>query len=450
MGTPAEAVSNRLTYDDEVFLRSTLVLGTPVINQTVWRFAERVDEEQARDFVAKIAAGPFNRRVRRSKVPGARPSWVVSERAHGLVLNDRVIDPDEIQDWADAQTDLPLDPLEGPLWAISLAHVSDGTSVMSHVNEHTVSDGVLKFDATLAALRGEDPPVLPGPVDEPAGLRADLADARAMARAAARGVREARRLAKRPAPVLDAQRSEDRPVPAPRPGDDEPFEAPQVLVDCPAAQWREVAARHGGTANSLLIAVTTEILLAAGLARSGEPVKVSIPVSLRGPGDWRSNATSGVSIAVPTTADGRVEELGTVRARTKSELAALADGTRRDDLAPLKPALQMLPDAAVKAYAKGLTSPLCLASNLGVIDPLYLAPFGHPVSSMVLRSVGKGGTKNQLRRMRGGVTTWWADVGEVCNLTVVGMDPDAFPDRAALRAVVERVYHRWGLAPTFW
>jgi len=451
LGVPADSpATNRLTYDDELFLRSSLVLRAPVINQTVWRFAERIDEAAARAFVAAIAAGPFSRRVERSRVPGARPRWVVSERAHDLQVTDRVLEPGEILDWADTQTDLPIDLLDGPTWAISLAHVSDGGSVLSHVNEHTVSDGLMKFDATLAALRGEPMRVLPARTPEPTGVRADLADAWTMTKAAVRGLRESRRLAASPAPAIDAQRAEDRPVPEPRPGDDVVIAPPQVAVDCPTEQWRAAAAEHGGTSNSLLIAITTELLLEAGVAAPGRPVKVAVPVSLRGEDDLRSNATSGISIAVPTTDDGRVTDLGAVRTAAKTELAALSAGTRRDELAPLKPAMQMLPDAAVRAYAKGLTSPLCLASNLGAVDPLYAAPFGHPATTMILRSVSKGVTRNRLRSLRGGVTSWWAEIGPVCNLTVVGVDPDAFPDRAALRRRIETVYARWGLTPTFW
>jgi hypothetical protein len=52
--------------------------------------------------------------------------------------------------------------------------------------------------------------------------------------------------------------------------------------------------------------------------------------------------------------------------------------------------------------------------------------------------------------MRGGVTSWWCEVGETCNFGIRALDPDAVPDSERLKEIVTTVYRRWGLRPTFW
>jgi hypothetical protein len=446
--------TNRLTYDDEVFLRSATVIGVPVVNQTAWRFPTRLPVEAVQEIVDELAEGPLNRLVVRPKVPGARSHWVPTTRAEPVRLHPDRLERDQVVAWLDGTTDeVRFDPVEGPLWAFFMAHTTGGGTVVAYNASHIVCDGGMKLGALIAAVRRQPLPRLP--VDVPGAAEVtrkdDWRDARTMARAAVRGLRAARRTAK--LPELEAQSSSLRPVPPPRPDDGVVHEAANASADCPVAEWNAAAERAGGTANALQIAISVEVLLEAGIVRPGEPVKMSVPVSLRGEGDLRANATSGVSIAVETELRdgvGRVTDLAHIRERSRQELSSLFKGTRPDPTADLAPLAQMIPDRIARPLLKDVVTPLGLASNLGRPDPDFVAPFGVAADSILIRGLALGATRGDLRRMRGGVTSWWCQSGETCNLAIRALDPDAVPDSERLEEIVTNVYGRWGLTPGFW
>ncbi len=67
---------NRLTLDDDLFVRAHRVLGIPVVNQTVWRFDRPLDPTEVERLDLGLREGPLARSIRRSRIPGARDSWV--------------------------------------------------------------------------------------------------------------------------------------------------------------------------------------------------------------------------------------------------------------------------------------------------------------------------------------------------------------------------------------
>lgn len=452
--------TNRLGYDDEVFLRAATVLDTPVVGQTAWRFPTYVPVEAVQAVVDRLAAGPLNRMVVRPTVPGARSRFVRASVAEPVRVHPEPIAPEEVVAWLDATLALPLDPVSGPTWAFFLAHTTDGRTVVASNVSHIVADGGLNIAALIAAATGETLPQLP--VDDLAAAQVtvwdEVRDAATMLGRAGRGLLRSSLSGSRPptspAQSSPAQSSRARPIPPPRPDDDVVHDVPFVAVDCPTADWYGAARVAGGTANGLVVALTTEVLLGAGVVRAGEPVKVVLPVSMRPDGDVRSNVTTGVSIAVETELRdgvGRVTDLAHIRERSRQEFRALFDGTRVDPDAAMRAVLQVIPDNVARRLAGGVNGPLCLASNLGALDPVHLAPFdGTSCEAVAFRAASLGATRGMLRRMRGGVTTWWNESGERCTLGVRALDPDAIPDVAALKRVVTTVYARWGLTPAFW
>lgn len=480
--TTDPTTSNRLTYDDDLFLRTRRVLGVAVVNQTVWRLPAPLDAGAVHALHRGLANGPLQRVVRPGRLPGARARWSASAVSLDPVVESTPVPDDAVLTWADRQAQANLDPENGPTWALAAAPTANGGSVLSFVTSHVVADGGMHIGAlqaavataTLAAGRAATGGAAPdgsgvtGP-DGPAsavrrlpregerirtGLVADLRDATGQARAAVGGLRRAARQG--PVPPMLAQQSADRPRPEPRIDDAQPANPPVVVVDTDASTWHRAAHSAGGTANSLLIAVCTEILLAAGAATAGMPVRVSVPVSLRGKDDLRSNATSGVSIAVDTTVTpaperaGVVADMAQIRASASAEFRALTSGTRVDTLGPLKPLMQMVPDAVAKLAARDATAPLCLASNLGRLPATFAAPLGTSASSVLMRGVTQGLTRGRLRQMRGGLDSWWSEHDGVATLVVLGLDVDRLGEPGQVRAAVETVYARHGLPVRFW
>lgn len=465
--TTDPAATNRLTYDDDLFLRTRRVLGVAVVNQTVWRLPVPLEPRAVRALLRGLADGPLQRVVRPGRLPGARARWSASAVSLDPTIEATPVRDDAVLTWADRQAQANLDPETGPTWALAAAPTASGGSVLSFVTSHVVADGGMHVGALQAAVaaagfRADDGAFgaagnrrLPRDGERiRTGLVADLRDATGQARAAVDGLRRAARQG--PVPPVLAQQSSDRPRPEPQADDTQPAHPPVVVVDTDAATWHRTAHAAGGTANSLLIAVCTEILLAAGAATAGMPVRVSVPVSLRGKDDLRSNATSGVSIAVDTTVTpaperaGVVADMAQIRSRAAAEFRALTTGTRVDALGPLKPLMQMVPDAVAKRAARDATAPLCLASNLGRLPAAFAAPLGTPASSVLMRGVTQGLTRGRLRQMRGGLDSWWSEHDGVATLVVLGLDMEHLGELAQVRAAVETVYARHGLPVRFW
>ena len=452
----ASAPTNRLSYDDDLFLRIHRALGTPLVNQLAWRFDAPLDPAEVQRLHDGLSRGPLARRVVPGAVPGARDRWVRSSHTVPVRFDDDAIEPGAVVDWLAARAAVDLDPYDGPAWALAAAPTTDGGAVLSFAASHVVADGGAIIAALIAAIDGT--PIGRLPVDDLSAVQVTIADewrdAWHEVRRAARGLRAARRQPKPAEPAVAAQRSVDKPTAAARPDDALPAEGATVFVDCPAAQWHAAARAADGTANSLMLAIVAEILLACGGAESGRPIEVGVSVSARtGTGDLRANATTGTAIVVDTELRdgvGVVTDLAHIRQRSRAEFAAMAAGTRPDALEPLKPLLQLVPDGLAKLAAANAAAPLAFASNLGRCDERLAAPFGVPARSIAMRAVTRNATRGMLRRMRGGVSAWWNESGERCTLAVLGLDQDAFPDRATLLAAVARVYERWGLTPEPW
>lgn len=454
--------SNRLTYHDDLLLRTGRTLGVAVVNQTVWRLPAPLDGDAVRALHHALSNGPLQRVVRPGRLPGARARWAASTALLEPAVQSAPVPEDAVLAWADRQAQVNLDPGNGPTWAIASASTASGRSLLSFVTSHVVADVGMHVGALQAAVAD----VAAGTADRPApsrrlpvegerirtGLVADLRDATGQTRAVVGGLRRATRQG--PLPSLMAQQSVDRARPRAHADDAQPADPPVVVVDTDASTWHRTAHAAGGTASSLLIAVCTEILLAAGAATAGMPVHVSIPVSLRGQGDLRSNVTSGVSIAVDTTVTLPPKRAGVVtdmaQIRSRSELAVSTSDTRADTAGLLQPLLQMVPEVVTGRAARAAAAPMCRASNLGRLSATFAAPLGTPASGVLMREVTQGLSRGRLREMRGGLDSWWSEHGGVATLVVLGLDDDRLGEPGQLRAAVESVYTRRGLPMRFW
>ncbi|WP_072807490.1 hypothetical protein [Rhodococcoides yunnanense] len=447
---------NRLTYDDDLFLRMECVLDVPVVNQIVWRFDDAVSEQSLDAMWRHLDAGPINRTVSRVRTPGARDRWVRCTRSFPLHVSDELLPAGEIGTWMQDRAAVAVDPITGPVWQLATARVEGGGSVVSLVASHVVGDGGALTSAAIAALRGPDEPEdfrTAWDRDEPHDLRDALGQIGTAAAGSARAIGRAvssslsRSAPGRSAPELDTMNS--TPPPAMKQTVRGPFVPSTVVVDFDTAHWAAVARSVGGSANSLLVALALGILTASGRVDESETIKVSLPVSTRVPGDTRANATSGVSIRVAGGGSFR-SDLGPIRRDSKSAFTTLADTEHATSFELTKPLMQMLPDAIVEKAAASATAPLCLCSNLGDRGAQLRQIDQLSARSVAMRSITQKTTAELLRRTRGGVSVWWNTSGERSTLCVTGLDPDCFPTSEHLRGLIESESRRWELTPNFW
>nr|WP_300499980.1 hypothetical protein [uncultured Rhodococcus sp.] len=444
---------SRLTYDDDLFLRMECVLNVPVVNQIVWRFDDAVPREAANAMWRNLSEGTLGRTVERVRVPGARDRWTRASHTLPLDVTDAGIPASQLGQWMRERAATALNPIDGPVWQLAYTTIEEGGSAMSLVASHVVGDGGALTSAAIAAIEGPgDPEDFCSAWDRP--IEADVRDAagqfgaaaRGAARVLARSVRGALSGSPGSAPV-SAEPSASGAVVGPLAVGD--FTPSTVVVDCPTEEWTAAAAAAGGSANSLLVAVALGILAGSGRVEGAAPIKVSLPVSTRVPGDIRANATSGVSIQVEGH-QGYRADLSQIRSKSKAAFTALADVSEPTSFELAKPLMQMLPDVIVAQASRSATAPLCLCSNLGDRGARARSIGGVPARSVAMRSITQNTTAELLRRTKGGVSVWWNISGETATLCVTGLDPDHFPTVEHLRALISDEYDKWELTPTYW
>src|SRR5262249_45601945 len=145
----------------------------------------------------------------------------------------------ELTDWADERVQLPIDPEYGPGWHMGILPMTDGSTAVSLVISHCLTDGLGGFLAVADAIKGNTP-----------GLRYPPAHSRSRGRVIASDARETLRGAPEVARTLGAaaklgfQRRHDlfgpkASRPAPLIGDDADCNVvvPAVVVHVDLDEW---------------------------------------------------------------------------------------------------------------------------------------------------------------------------------------------------------------------
>ncbi|MGV9665596.1 hypothetical protein ACWDUL_00565 [Nocardia niigatensis] len=447
------AVLNRLTADDDLFLKLHDLYGTALVNQLAWRFDEALDPAVLERLHAHLAHGFLARRVMTTSVPFARPWWVSAATAEPLAVQEDRVHESGVLDWFFAQSRVEFDPAAGRVWRLSAAPTTTGGTLLSLVTSHVGADGGAVLYAVGDALArldaAETPDIatssgrLVGSIPSTGLLRSHLADAFGQLRAAAHGIRAA----VKSRDVLEPERN-PRPAEPLLPLPDR-YCAADLVVEVDAAEWDSVAAAHDGTANGLMVGVAVGILGRSGRIADGSEVRVDIPHSLRGIDDPRGNATTGLPIAVPYRKGERTDLRG-VRAAIKQAARAYADPATTPALQHLQPVQMMLPRFLLGYFSRTAKAPECLCTNLGETGQGVATIAGVRARSVLMRPVVCTADTDLFRRVEVGLNLAWSSDGDTVTLAITGADPDRFPTREALRDLVTDEFENWGLRPRWW
>ncbi len=267
----------------------------PVLPHMGWIL--RVSGHVPRDLLAaeavRLARRPYGlgRRVRPRRIPGARRHWRVDPTPPPVALREGPLTPAAVRRWLDEELARPLDPERGDGWRLSAAHADDGDSVVLLVVHHL-------YGTVAGALRASAPHDDPAPWHGTTearfvpgarfGLRHELD---ALGERLQLGLGGAARAAR------DALRRPPAPTPAPGPGPaplrpaagrDRTRRRPApgrsaAILTCPADEWDAAAAARGGTGNTLLAALTANLVRRGRVARGGDvgrPVRLVLPIDL--------------------------------------------------------------------------------------------------------------------------------------------------------------------------
>lgn len=447
------AVLNRLTADDDLFLKLHDLYGNALVNQLAWRFDEPLDPAVLERLHAHLAHGFLARRVMTTSVPFARPWWVSATTAEPLAVQQQPVSETAVLDWLLEQSRVEFDPLTGRVWRLSAAPTTSGGTLLSLVTSHVGADGGAVLYALGDALRrldaGDTPDIatssgrLVGSIPTDGLFRAHLADAVGRLRAAARGIRAAIK-------ARDVREPDRNPRPAePRLPLPDRHSAADLVVEVDAAEWNAVAAAHDGTDNGLMVGVAVGLLGRSGRIEDGAEVRVDIPRSLRGLDDPRGNATTGLPIAVPYR-KGERTDLRQVRTAVKQAARAYSDPATTPALQHLQPVQMMLPKFVLGFFSRTAKAPECLCTNLGETGQGVATIAGVRARSVLMRPVVCTADTDLFRRVEVGLNLSWSSDGNTVTLAITGADPDRFPTREALRDLVGAEFEAWGLHPLFW
>ena len=447
----------RLAGADESYLLSADLFGLGAPIQFSWVFG--ADTDPGSGAVAELrlalARGPLNRAVARTRVPAARDRWVRSAVTVIPTRTENIAD-DEVSDWLDRRLRTArLDPAEGSAWRLDDAVTDDGRRVVSLLVSHMVTDGQGVYRALDAAASGlaADLPVA-GTARGVRAIRDDIADAARQLGNAAKAVRIV--AAEAVSGLLPSGGAGPaRPAPAHShhlPDQDCP-DTTLAIVDVDREAWHRRAQDHGGTANSLFVAV-----LAGIVARAGVPVgetdealtKVCIAVSRRGDDtDDRANASGGVWIRVRGAVEPRMD-LSAIRSQSKRafvEYAASGADRTADNLQAI---VRLLPGTLIGKLMRSIPGPDTTVSNLGVAPGSALTIGGRAASQFAIRAIMLGVPPSARRRQGPAIAAWAVEYHDRITLTFFGINPDHFGDPELLHKLIGTELAAWGVPGTSW
>lgn len=437
---------------DQAFYAGHRAAGQREVMQVGWVYHRPVDIEGLERFRAKLSQGMMGRLIERSPLPFGRWRWVSDPAPAQLDVASAVRPRDELGDWFDERTQLPIDPETGPGWRISVVSLSDGSTAVSLVLSHYVIDGIGAAVAVTQALMGLPVDLGYPPPRSRSLVQALVQDARetahdtpAVARAFRAAIKEARR---RNADVVHSQAQASLPAAVPSSGADDPVIVPNIWIRLRLDEWTARAEALGGTTSALAAAFTARLDRHMGrLHGDADDVKMLLTVNTRTMDDARAVAVSFVRVGIDPT--GVTTDLGDARAAIKQALQA-AKGTD-DESAELVPLTPFTPKRAWKHlidYAVSDPERPAVCSSLGDTGPAASRPDGTLSDGMFARGASQNVTRGWLERTGSQLHVFVGTSMEMnqVGVCVRGYQAGSVTTRSELRELAERTLAEFELS----
>ncbi|MER6559056.1 hypothetical protein ABT300_15205 [Streptomyces sp. NPDC001027] len=423
----------RLNPTDEMLHQAATALGSSRIVQVLWRLPGPLPERELHAEWQRLDRGLLSRTAAGSAVPGARRKWVAASNTHRPAIDRTPLTPDTALAWADAQALTPLPADSSRLWRLAAAPYAEGCLVSLTV-PHFRSDGMGLLHAIAARTPARQP------------HDSDVTDAlgqttRALTRTLSWLLREPRH---RRQDVLRALATLSASGRAPQPASTPRYFSTAVLT-VPADTWHDVARRHHGTGNTLLLEIAANLVRTHVPRAHRQDVQVGVPMSLRRcAGDEQANALVVVPLRLPGGA-AHHQDLRPTRHATRTLLEH--SGAHSATLVP-EALWHLLPSRAAAALkAPGAQQTDVVASNFGRAEQDVTRFAGRTAESLALRTMNVPGLVPERARLRASLCL--VQSGREMTVTVTGM-PDHFGDSAHLRHLVSEEFAAWGLPVRSW
>lgn len=348
------------------------------------RFAEPISEATLRRWTTELAGNPkgFGRRVVSPRVPGARPRWEPNTAPPPLHYVNEPLSDYELGRFVEDEVSSTPDPAGAGGWRVAAARTVDGGTLVTMWVNHAYGDargilatafGVTEEDHADAGHQPYATPHVAAELGEVARrLRHGVGGAVRLGWDAAGSWRSSSQASEvsRLAPTIAALWARDRGV-GTRSGLRHVSTARIGLDD-----WKQVARANGGSNTALLLAVVRNMVNGARQAR-GEteirPMRILVPVDLRGranrPSDKTANAAGAAMVTLEGDGHGR-NELGELRAVLRQAIDdACQEAETATNTAPpgMVDAMRLLPSGVANRAAVAAQATDGVASNVGLI-----------------------------------------------------------------------------------
>ncbi len=366
----------------------------------------------------RLASNPYGlgRCLIMPVVPGARPLWRANTEPSPLSLGPEAVDSAALANWFADEMSVRENPLNRAGWHVAAVETEGSTFVAVVINHlyGTGRDIVMNVwgDGGHASAN-EGAPEDSGPLATVTrhDVRAEVNDlmrrlgtgARGIARLGAQalpgphrrdGRGEGSPLLKPIEAVLDRDPSRGRPS----------TRRVMTVAAVDRDEWAEAAARHGGNALSLQVAVNVNLLRDARRARGGDTyraLRIIIPVDLTGHaaeadlGGVPDLTSADVVISGGLPVHGDLSEVRDTCRAAIAEARAEVAATGRVPVAPgMVDALRLLPDALTTRLDGAVSSLGRLPSGLGYLgdhEASDVFPIAFPLGSDISMTTGEFG-----------------------------------------------------------
>lgn len=434
-----------LDYIDQATFLSWRATGRAQLIQVVFLYPDRIDTAGLERFRHSLARGRGSRLIEPSVLPFGRHRWVRAPSPGSSVEIADVRSPSELAAWVEERSQVPVDPVTGPGWHLSVLPMTDGSTAVSLVMSHCLMDGGAGLCAVADAVGGVERDFGYGPPRARRRWAALKADARQTARdvpETARTVLTAARYAYARRGEITSARGRARAV-ATAPVDvDRPVVLPAVSVFVDTEDWDRRADDLGGTPYTLMAGFSAALGARLGRTRESDgKVSLLIAISERsGLDDQRANAMRIASAAVdPVTAPS---DLTPTRNAIRVALRDLSEDAKHD-LLPITP---FVPKRAVRGTADVVFGDLPVAcSNVGDIPAELARVDGRPPELVLFRPVDQGVTLGSIERSGGQLVIGSGRVLGKVSIGVVAYQVGAENTRAWLGDQAAAVLEQFGL-----
>lgn len=436
---------HRLTYLDQTSLELSRATGRGQLMQVVWTYEHPLDYEALGQFHRNCCESMLNRLIERSPLPFGRHRWVhPTTPPPPIHVAEDPMPREDLLQWANDLVDLPIDSVDGPPWRLVVQPFTDGSTAVSMLASHQVSDGIgfLSIIAESAAGRIRDPGY------QLSGSRSPVAAVVSDFLQTVRDLPDTARAAVKAGKVFRAKRTEFAVARAAHSSaeDARRVVVPAITIYVGIPEWDSRAESLGGNGYTLVAGFAAKLGEHLGRRRSDGDVSLVIAVNTRESLDDDralamvfANATLDPGKVTSDLADAR-EAVREAREMAKKE---------PDPTIELLAIAPWLPQSAIKGIAEVMfdysESLPVSCSHVGDLQPDVGRVDGTAAEYVFCRGIDTNVTLGELKRSKGQLVLVSGRINGMVSIAVEGYQLGAENTRERLHEIAEQTLSEFGL-----